>query len=301
MSRPHRTNGSPTFLNSPQSLTHHLQAYLQCAGRVLARRQSAQRPLEVHPVYPSTGAPRRTQTIPFPAASGGNSKNPPPVRNIICSSLEFFPLNVMRLTPLSRLQIFLPRRLECGFILHLPRFQARLRLPPSDPNTPHPALLNALYLLGCLFSPPELNLEPREPDFLSSTRKYLSSALSQTDRLLDFLMASCLLAWYLAARGRLTESTQVILGAARLAVACGLHKISSRVRGKAGEDGSSQLLGPTKEGSDLGERTYTFWTIFSLDRFISMVTELPGAFRDDVSPFFHPFSCRTMKIELLFV
>ncbi|KDQ06237.1 hypothetical protein BOTBODRAFT_262731 [Botryobasidium botryosum FD-172 SS1] len=177
------------------------------------------------------------------------------------------------------LQIF-PRRLECSFILRLPRFQSRLRLPYSHPNAHHPALFNALFLLACIFSPPRLFLADQEPTFLTLTRQHLKSALDHTDRLIDFMIASCLLSWYLLARGRLMESKQTILSAARFAVGCGLHKISTRVRGTEGEDGASGLLGATTDGIDLGERTYVFWMVFSTDRFISMVTQTPSAFSD---------------------
>ena len=72
---------------------------------------------------------------------------------------------------------------------------------PDAPGTPHPALRNAIFLVGCHFcGEPVASI--LEPVFLKRTRESLHHSLANVDRLVDFIEASTLLSGYQYLKGR---------------------------------------------------------------------------------------------------
>ncbi|KDQ16371.1 hypothetical protein BOTBODRAFT_261616 [Botryobasidium botryosum FD-172 SS1] len=185
------------------------------------------------------------------------------------------------------INIFLPHRLQCSMNIHVPRFLARIDLPSSDPGAVHPALINAMCLIACGLLAPEPLAAPLaalEAQFIKETRFHLPLSLALADRLIDFLMASCLLGWYYAGKGRLTEAHLALASASRFAAGCGLHQISSRsveALEAQRDRGSRSLLGPPADSLELAERINAFWMAFLIDRTISMGTNWPAAFSDE--------------------
>lgn len=104
---------------------------------------------------------------------------------------------------LSSIQMFFDTS-RTGFTIHKPRFWKSLTLPPKA--QPHPALLNVMYLIACHHSGDSL-LAPHQDVFLERTRKHLESSLKNRDRLLNFLSASTLLAYYFLKTGRFLEAS----------------------------------------------------------------------------------------------
>ena len=139
----------------------------------------------------------------------------------------------------------------------------------GDPNTPHPALLNAIYLLACFFSEsPELN--SYEALFLQRARQGVANALEQADRLQHSIQAASLIAMYLHAKGRVLEGYYISCATARFAVGCGLHQIDSPVWNGPNHPtslsaiplpGMRPLLEPPRDPTELGERIHTWWQV----------------------------------------
>ncbi|KAG8902334.1 hypothetical protein FRB99_004617 [Tulasnella sp. 403] len=156
-----------------------------------------------------------------------------------------------------------------GFTIHKPRFFKSLNLPPK--YQPHPALLNAMYLIACHHSNDPL-LTPHQDVFLKRVR------------------ASTLLAYYFLKSGRFLEAAYQISSAARFAIFCNLHKITTpkwRPPSTVKEDefsiklsgGTAQhpILPPPIDSIDVGERINLFWMIVLVDHSTSLITGLPSS------------------------
>lgn len=173
-------------------------------------------------------------------------------------------------------------RHQCGLEFHIPRFLASLSLPAD--KGPHPALIDAMCLTGCALSR-KPHLRKHEPYLLAQTRKHLEQSLSQADRLLDFIRASGLVTRYYAFRARFLEGHTSIETCAKFTIACGLHKIKSRVCGShAVWDGSPSkvMLPPPADDIEVGERIYAFWQIFMVERMVSASGGIPSIFENEV-------------------
>ncbi|GJJ11872.1 hypothetical protein Clacol_006110 [Clathrus columnatus] len=189
------------------------------------------------------------------------------------------------------LEIFLQHRHQCGFEIDVNRFQASLN--STDP--PHPALMNAIYALSCHFSLSPM-LSPHESGFVSRSLRAISVALEASDRLVQVLHASCLLAILFFAKGRLLEGYYHAGAAARLAVGLGLHQISapdwntsggspgSSAASSSSGAGGSSILPPPMDALELGERILTFWQVYNIDRCWAVATGLPVALPEDTHP-----------------
>ncbi|KAG8928767.1 hypothetical protein FRC02_006476 [Tulasnella sp. 418] len=175
---------------------------------------------------------------------------------------------------------------KSGFRLNQERFIQSLKAERE--LQPHPALLNVIYLLACYFS--EIPALTRHQQvFMTRTRHYMGKSLAQKDRLINFVAASTLLAYYLLRVGRFLECAHEISNAARFAMFCNLHKISSSVckppvppppstaLPETIEAGAyvQPLIPPPKDAVELGERISLFWTVVLLDHSGSLVTGLP--------------------------
>ncbi|OBZ75980.1 Nitrogen assimilation transcription factor nirA [Grifola frondosa] len=191
------------------------------------------------------------------------------------------------------LDIFFSHRQQCAFDVHEGRFRASLLLPTSQ--QPHPAVVDAIFLLACYFSrsPPLAELESH---FLKSSLKGIADALQHSDRIINVLQASCLIAVYFFSRGRTMEGYYHSSIAARLAVGLGLHQIRSNEWFQyqfalAGyqQEAASPLkaavpLAPPLDAIEYAERVAAFWQIFAVDRSWSVATGLPTALPDDDHP-----------------
>ncbi|KDQ07876.1 hypothetical protein BOTBODRAFT_38438 [Botryobasidium botryosum FD-172 SS1] len=175
---------------------------------------------------------------------------------------------------------FLHYRFQSGIELHIPRFLASLSLPPDE--GPHPALIDAMCLVACALSRKPY-LRKHEPYILSQARAHLDQSLAEADRLFDFIRASALLSRYYALRGRFQEGFITISACAKLTIACGLHKIASRVWSdpRARAVPGSSLLKPPRDPVELAERILGFWAVFVIERMYTIHDRIPSAFVDD--------------------
>ncbi|GJE88002.1 C6 transcription factor domain-containing protein [Phanerochaete sordida] len=186
------------------------------------------------------------------------------------------------------LDIFFAHRHQCAFDVHVDRFRASMSLPPAQ--QPHPALLDAMYLMACYFSqmPPA-----QEGHYLQRALTGISSSLQDSDRLIQIVQASCLIAIYFFSRGRTLEGYYHSSTAARLAVSLGLHQIKSEEWYRLQFDPaavqqpaflafkSSLQLPPPKDSVEHAERVAAFWQVFQVDRAWSVASGLPAALPDD--------------------
>lgn len=198
------------------------------------------------------------------------------------------------LTPQWRttlLDIFLPHRHQCSFSVHVPSFLASINATSSPVMTtlrqpPHPALLNTLYLLATHFAP-TATLSQLEPIFLDRALNHLSSALEHSDRLVNLIQASCLLATWFFGKGRLLEGYYHASSAGRLAIGLGLHQIRSDAFPPIlipGVEESEGILPAATSKLELGERILAFWQVFNVDRCWAVATGLPSGLSDDDHP-----------------
>ncbi len=190
------------------------------------------------------------------------------------------------------LDIFLEHRHQCAFDVHIGRFRASLALPPAQ--RPHPALLDAMYLIACYHSQvPELAI--LESHFLQRSLSGIFSSLQHSDRLIQVVQASSLLAVYFFSRGRVIEGYYHSSTAARLAVSLGLHQIKSEGWYHLRLDvmaqpvsflsfKSSLRLTAPNDATEYAERVAAFWQVFVVDRAWSVACGLPAALPDDDSP-----------------
>lgn len=161
---------------------------------------------------------------------------------------------------------------------------------------PHRGFINAVYLLACFFTTLEdpattPSLMEYEALFLARSQAGLSEALSLSDRLLDFVHGSNLIAAYLFLRNRPIEgyvlplslrckadkfsrSYHTLCGTARFALACGLHRITSHTVNNANTqpgDNVISLLDPPKTQLEVGEHILLFWQTVWWDRVSSII------------------------------
>lgn len=152
--------------------------------------------------------------------------------------------------------------------------------------------MDAIYLLGCYFSRSG-DTSSLEKVFLARTLCGIPDAMQHSDRVIDVLRASCLLAVYFFATARVLEGYYHSSIAARLSVSLGLHQIkpdhwySPQLPGTAYSQApsaapkSSIQLAPPKDIAEFEERKAAFQQIFAVDRAWSVATGLPSAIPDD--------------------
>ncbi|KAJ6497129.1 hypothetical protein C8R47DRAFT_1318088 [Mycena vitilis] len=185
------------------------------------------------------------------------------------------------------LDIFLAHRHQCWFDGQVERFS--LSNTHQIGSEPHPALMNAIYLLACHFARSPYCTEI-EHVFFTRALHEITVALDNSDRLVDVVQASCLLSVYLYVNCRALEGYTHSFSAARLAVGLGLHQI--RPLPPAGEDlqlGYSEEITPipippARDRSEVAERIAAFWQVFMVDRCWSVASGLPVALPDGDCP-----------------
>ncbi|KAL0577332.1 hypothetical protein V5O48_004656 [Marasmius crinis-equi] len=206
------------------------------------------------------------------------------------------------------LDIFYAHRHQCWFDGDFSRFDPTKSTHHhllQKYSEPHPALMNSIYLLACYFARSP-SFSELENTFLTRTLHEITVALDQSDRLVDVVQASCLLAVYLFANSRILEGYCHSFSAARLAVGLGLHQLqhpkSFSVQGAfaasenssssssnplpglitgLGPSGASPIpISPPQNITELRDRISVFWQVFMVDRCWSVANGLPVALPD---------------------
>lgn len=152
----------------------------------------------------------------------------------------------------------------------------------SYAEEPHPALTNAIFLLGCHFAQSPYYSE-MESGVFTQTLHEINAALDTSDRLVDVVQASSLLAVYLYTNHRVLEGYRHAFSAIRLAVGLGLHQIRPLdISAALGFPQQSSLipLPIPQNHTELTDRISAFWQIFMVDRCWSAINGLPLALPD---------------------
>ncbi|KAJ7778695.1 hypothetical protein DFH07DRAFT_795641 [Mycena maculata] len=184
------------------------------------------------------------------------------------------------------LDIFLAHRHQCWFDGRVERFS--LSHTAQYGFEPHPALMNAIYLLACHFARSPYCSEI-EPVFFTRALHEITVALDNSDRLVDVVQASCLLAVYLYINCRALEGYCHSFSAARLAVGLGLHQIRPLQPGddpqlSYGEEITPIPIPPARDRAEVADRIAAFWQVFMVDRCWSVASGLPVALPDGDCP-----------------
>lgn len=262
-------------------------------------------------ISPGSSSTLSTRASHSPTPSHGSSNGQPPVGPypMLGSMPIHDPLiraiRVQDMPPADRdkvIQIFFTGSQRLGCPLLPERVFARLRDP--DPSRhPHPALVNAMLLVGQAFTSwtpgystaDRHHLPPTCPSaevLLAKTQAYLNEALSHVDRMLDYLQASILLSYYFFQTGRLQEGSMISSANSRMTITCRLDQIDQSVleemlEGRAPGPGQSMwdgtLLGRPADTYELGVRIWTFWQSWYYDAVFSLIGGTPLT-RDPVSP-----------------
>lgn len=151
------------------------------------------------------------------------------------------------------------------------RLQKSLQSHGATDDCPHPALLNAVFLLACHFARSSF-CSKLEPIFLARTLHQVSIALDRTDRLVDIVQATCLLAIYFYLNCQISDGYRQAFTAVRLATALGLHQIDITRVGL-----STHLWSDPKEEQQQGQKICAFWQTYMVDRYWSTVYNLQTA------------------------
>ncbi|KAJ6546863.1 hypothetical protein B0H19DRAFT_1379260 [Mycena capillaripes] len=185
------------------------------------------------------------------------------------------------------LDIFLAHRHQCWFDGQVERFS--LSNTHQFGFEPHPALMNAIYLLACHFARSPYCSEI-EPVFFTRALHEITVALDNSDRLVDVVQASCLLSVYLYVNCRALEGYTHSFSAARLAVGLGLHQIRPLPPpGDGPQLGYSEEITPipippARDRAEVADRVAAFWQVFMVDRCWSVASGLPVALPDGDCP-----------------
>ncbi|KDQ07265.1 hypothetical protein BOTBODRAFT_613879 [Botryobasidium botryosum FD-172 SS1] len=158
------------------------------------------------------------------------------------------------------ISLFLQFRWRHPFEFNISRLLFALELPPTHPNAPHPALVNAVLLNGCFFA--ESTFHKYEPSLMICLRRSIQHSLATADRLFDCMRALALFSCYLNNKCRMVESHYYLAGAMNLAIACGLNTINSLDLSAQ----TSSLLKPAADLVELGDRINFFWMLYITDR-----------------------------------
>ncbi|KNZ72322.1 hypothetical protein J132_04012, partial [Termitomyces sp. J132] len=179
------------------------------------------------------------------------------------------------------LDIFFAHRHQFCFYASVDRFHE----PFQPGNEPHPALVNAIYLLACHFANSQIYTDLEFP-FYTQTQHEINVALDTSDRLPDIVQASALLAIYLFMNNRVMEGYRHTFSAIKLAVGTGLHQIQpqSVLTGIYPAHAPLIPILPPRDAMELQDRILAFWQIFTIDRCWSAANNLPLALSDKDTP-----------------
>ncbi|KDQ20176.1 hypothetical protein BOTBODRAFT_51508 [Botryobasidium botryosum FD-172 SS1] len=149
------------------------------------------------------------------------------------------------------------------------RFRFLYNLPPSHQESFHPALLDALCLIGSIHGP--ASLKHYERLFYARLQISLYDCLANVDRLLDFVRASALAAVYCFIKFRIIEGQSRISAISHFAMACGLHNIDTYDFASC----NLPLMGAPRNLTHLGDMIHTWWGLFCVDRIASVLSGVP--------------------------
>ncbi|KAG6853647.1 hypothetical protein C0991_002615 [Blastosporella zonata] len=157
--------------------------------------------------------------------------------------------------------------------------------PAQLGNEPHPALINAMYLLACHFANTQYYSD-MELAFFVQVQHEINRALDLSDRVCDIVQASALLAIYLYIKGRVMEGYRHSFSAVKLAVGLGLHQIQApnALTGMYPTPAPLIPATPPRNLEELDDRIYAFWQIFMIDRCWSAANGFPLALPDKDTP-----------------
>lgn len=157
-----------------------------------------------------------------------------------------------------------------------------LALPIEDQR--HPSLMNAIYLWACFISRPQ-PLSEHEDYFLARALEAQQEGLRMADKITDVVRASCLLALYFLATGRVLEGGYHSSAAAALAMQIGLH-MDVPMEPLGFTNGLDDLFSESKPlQTDIrrGERVLAFWQVYFVDRCWSVALRRPAVMPDGSS------------------
>jgi Fungal specific transcription factor domain len=141
-------------------------------------------------------------------------------------------------------------------------FRACLSNPDSS-RTPHPALINAMLLIASSHYSQLIHVTEYSNDFLSQALEDIAAGVAHTDRLLDVIQASCLLATYFYVHNRVQEGYYHSTSAASLALTL------------EGLPVQEQLT-----ASYVQAKATTMCQVFVVDRGWAVATDLPSILPD---------------------
>ncbi|TDL21887.1 hypothetical protein BD410DRAFT_283360 [Rickenella mellea] len=173
-----------------------------------------------------------------------------------------------------------------GFSLEKSRSIEQINLPISNPNFPHVALLNTIYLwaLQILNSSASSRLIPLY--VAEATRAINNARNSQDSRIrVQIIQAEALLALFFYSNGRLVEGQYHSAGAVSMALTAGLHCTNPIGAGSSSSFGNlvpttTFILPQPHDPAEAAERTRLFWAVYSLDACWSVVSRSPPKIMD---------------------
>ncbi|WVF69458.1 hypothetical protein IAT40_004235 [Kwoniella sp. CBS 6097] len=180
------------------------------------------------------------------------------------------------------LWVFFTNQSASGLEMNIARFHERLE-SPNEIDRPHPALLNAIYLITCQASPIQA-VRMRERYFLQQVETSLQEAFKEQTGLpasmLDLLRAEILLAEYMWTYAREAEAIIGTGRACRIALAACFDQIPSSseitpVRASHLRLKRNPLSLPPRDLVDVADRIYAFWSFVLLDICASVASKLP--------------------------
>ncbi|KAF8309002.1 hypothetical protein DL93DRAFT_1793902 [Clavulina sp. PMI_390] len=203
----------------------------------------------------------------------------------LARQLGLFQLDQLQVLPaslsLELVTLFLPHRLSFTFFMDLDQFFRRLSLPPSDPESIHPCLLNACYLGACGSN--RGSLTAFQPYFVQRTRYFLQQSLMFADRTNHFLWASVILASFFTRERRLVEALTVVGATTCFALACGLNLPGDPFMQWENSSSyvSEYLLPPPKCSAEADERIRLAHSIYIMGQALPVLCGHPPIFNHD--------------------
>lgn len=145
------------------------------------------------------------------AGSPTTANSEVPVRPFVRQVLRDSSMHAQGHLPLFRLETCLAYQNQPGFYFHTGRFWDSLS-DSYEGDPPLPGLLTAMYLLGCSFARnPALPLAV-EPHYYDRARRLQQETLGDPSvNLVQWLLASCLLAYYQFRTSRFLEARQEVI------------------------------------------------------------------------------------------
>jgi Fungal specific transcription factor domain len=172
-------------------------------------------------------------------------------------------------------------RRQCWYYGNMDRFIN----PRYHNQRPHPALWNAIYLLACHYTQIPYYTD-MEAAILTQALDESNAALEISDRLLDIVQASSLIAMYMYNNNRAVEGYRQAFSAARLAIGIGLHQMHPADNGFIGTHQLNTVIpiAAPRDDTELSDRIFVFWQAFAVDRCWSAFHGLPLAFLEKDDP-----------------